>query len=132
MPGYADANLGPHSWFINISTLCEQLRVSLPSLIVRFGGGKTKMGSRALAALATFVLLVLSSLGQAQTATCNGWQTFKRIDLRKDTIPLGINNLGIVVGATGSFFQGTTPPALTRYSDGLITIFRYQELRTTC
>jgi hypothetical protein len=92
---------------------------------------KRKMASRTLAALVTFILLFPYSFAQAQTATCTGWQTFKRIDLRKDTIPLGINNLGIVVGATGSFFQGTTPPAFTRYSDGSIKIFRYQELLTT-
>jgi len=89
------------------------------------------MGSRTLAVLATFVLLFLSSLAQAQTATCTGWKTFKRIDLRKDTIPLGINNFGTVVGGTDSSYHGTEPPAFIRYSDGSIKIFRYHELKTT-
>ena len=89
------------------------------------------MAPRTLAALATFVPLFLSSLAQAQTATCTGWKTFKRIDLRKDTIPHGINNFGTVVGGTFSFYQGTKPPAFIRYSDGSIKIFRYHELQTT-
>src|SRR5437762_8051723 len=89
------------------------------------------MASRSLAVVATFVVFFLSSFAQAQTATCTGWQYFKRIDLRKDTIPMGINNLGIVVGGTESYYHGTEPPAFTRYSDGSIKIFRYQGLQTT-
>ena len=89
------------------------------------------MGSPALAALATFILLFPASFAQAQTATCTGWKTFKRIDLRKDTIPFGVNNFGTVVGGTFSFYHGTEPPAFIRYSDGSIKIFRYHELETT-
>lgn len=89
------------------------------------------MACRSLPALATFILFFPFSFAQAQTATCSGWQTWKRIDLRKDTIAMGINNPGIVVGGTDSFFQGTKPPAFTRYPDGSIKIFRYHQLQTT-
>ena len=90
------------------------------------------MASRSLAVVATFVILFLSSFAQAQTATCTGWQYFKRIDLRKDTIPMGNNNLGIVVGGTHSDYAGfPKAPAFTRYPDGSVKIFRYNGLQTT-
>ena len=72
------------------------------------------MGSRALAALIAFTLLFPASFAQAQTATCTGWKTFKRIDLRKDTIPLGINNFGTVVGGTDSSYHATEPADVAR------------------
>ena len=90
------------------------------------------MASRSLAVVATFILFFVSSFAQAQTATCTGWQYFKRIDLRRDTIAMGINNLGIVVGGTDSHYAGLPkPPAFTRYPDGSIKIFRYNGLQTT-
>jgi hypothetical protein len=90
------------------------------------------MVSRSVVGLVTFALLFASLFAQAQTATCTGWQYFKRIDLRRDTIPMGINNLGIVVGGTNSYYAGLPkPPAFTRFPDGTINIFRYNGLQTT-
>jgi uncharacterized membrane protein len=90
------------------------------------------MISRTLVGLVSLALLFASFSAQAQTATCTGWQYFKRIDLRRFTIPMDINDLGIVVGGTRSDYNGLPkPPAFTRYPDGTIKIFRYNGLVTT-
>ncbi|HZR65663.1 MAG TPA: hypothetical protein VFA85_10980 [Terriglobales bacterium] len=86
---------------------------------------------RTLTVLMVFFISFVSFSAQAQTATCTGWQTFKRIDGRKNTRAFGINNFGTVVGGTDSGYHGTEPPAFVRYPNGSITIFRYHGLQTT-
>lgn len=89
------------------------------------------MVSRTVPASAAFLLLFLSSLAHAQTATCTGWHEFDRVDGREETIGRGITNFGIVVGGTYSGYNVTKPPAFIRYPDGNIVHFRYQGFQTT-
>ncbi len=85
---------------------------------------------RISALIAVFLFSFLPLFAQAQTASCTGWQTFKRIDGRKNTRAFGINNFGTGVGGTDSGYHGTEPPAFIRYSNGSVHIFRYQGLQT--
>ena len=89
------------------------------------------MTPRNLYATAAFILLLLSTLSYAQTATCTGWKTFM-VANEWNTRAYGINSYGTVVGGTAGPYGSTTPaPAFVRYSNGSISTFRYQNQFTT-
>src|SRR5438045_1385040 len=77
-----------------------------------------------------FTFMLLPALGYAQIATCTGWKTFK-VSNKVNTSANGINKRGTVGGGTVGAFQSTSPaPAFTRYSNGAISTFVYQNHAT--